>query len=292
VKKIISLAFTIVTVILLGASPVLAGSDNYSAYFYQPEAEKGHNYAQDQILVSFRQNVEPSEMSLIHRQYGGSVKGTISALGVQVVNIPQGKVVEKVKAYSANPKVAYAEPDYQCQAIGSPDDIYFGMQWGLGKIEATQAWDVTQGNGNINIAILDTGVDIDHPDLAGKVIANVNFSSSSTTDDIHGHGTHVAGIVAANTNNGIGVTGVGYDSTIMNVKVLGDNGSGFYSSLATGIVWAADNGAEIISLSLGGTTSSITLENIINNATRNQRKTFIPSRRPARNSTNFNLNLF
>ena len=82
------------------------------------------------------------------------------------MRIPPGKVAEKVKAYSANPAIAYAEPDYRCQAIGNPDDYYSGMQWSLNKIEAFQAWDVTNGSRNVNIAILDSGVDVDHPDLA------------------------------------------------------------------------------------------------------------------------------
>ena len=85
-------------------------------------------------------------------------------------------------------------------------------------------------------------------------------------DDVYGHGTHVAGIAAAMTNNGIGVAGLGYTSTIMNVKVLGDTGSGAYSGIASGIIWAADNGAEIINMSLGGSSTSSTLEDAINYA--------------------------
>jgi thermitase len=134
------------------------------------------------------------------------------------------------------------------------------------KFEAPQAWEVTTGSPSINIAILDTGVDLDHPDLADKIVSNMNFSSSPTVDDVHGHGTHVAGIAAAMTDNGVGVAGLGYSSTIMNVKVLGDTGSGAYSSIASGIVWAVDNGAEVINMSLGGSSPSSTVENAINYA--------------------------
>jgi thermitase len=232
-------------------------------FAYSDENNKKVDFAPAEIIVKFKPNVGPSEMALVHRKSGGQVKKTIPSLGVQIVNIPHGHVPDKVKAYSANPAISYAEPNYQCQVVGSPDDNYINLQWSLSNIKAPQAWDVTRGNRNINIAILDSGVDLDHPDLADKIVANANFSSSPTTDDLYGHGTHVAGIAAANTNNGIGIAGIGFDSTIMNVKVLGDNGSGFYTWVATGITWAADNGAEIINLSLGSTSYSITLENAV-----------------------------
>jgi thermitase len=105
--------------------------------------------------------------------------------------------------------------------VGTPNDPGFGNQWGLHKVEAATAWDTTTGSAGVSIAILDTGVDQNHPDLKDKIVKNVNFTGSSTVNDVHGHGTHVAGIAAASTNNGIGVAGLGYDSTIMNVKVLG-----------------------------------------------------------------------
>jgi thermitase len=224
---------------------------------------KDTEFAPGEILVKFKPNVLPGEMAQAHRQHEGQVKKTITAIGVQVVTIPRNQEIEKIRAYSKNPLVAYAEPNYLCQVVGRPDDNYFDKQWGMNKVEAPQAWDVTTGNREVNIAILDTGVDLDHPDLGSKVITSINFSNSSTTDDIYGHGTHVAGIAAASTNNGVGVAGLGYDSTIMNVKVLGDNGSGFYTWVANGIIWAADNGAEVINLSLGSTFYSVTLENAV-----------------------------
>jgi thermitase len=172
----------------------------------------------------------------------------------------------KAKAYSSNARVAYAEPDYVAEAVGGPDDPYFDLQWGLNKVEAPQAWEVTTGSPSINIAILDTGVNSDHPDLANKVISNVNFSNSRTTDDVYGHGTHVAGITAAMTNNDIGVTGLGYTPPIMNVKVLSDIGAELHSPIASGIIRAADNAAEVINMSLAGSAASSTLEDAINYA--------------------------
>ena len=132
------------------------------------------------------------------------------------------------------------------------------------KIGAPVAWDVTNGN-NQKIAILDCGVysesspfrapdnQTGHPDLRGKVVLEMNFSDATTgADDLCNHGTLMAGIAAANTNNGAGVAGVGFNAQILNAKVLDDNGDGFDSWVASGIVWATDNGANVISMSLGG----------------------------------------
>jgi thermitase len=224
------------------------------------------DFSSEQILVKFKPCTSLPEVAQVHRQLGGQVKETIPNIGVQVVTVPKGQAMAKVKAYSTHPKVDYAEPDFMVQALGSPNDPGFVNQWGMVKVQALQAWDVTTGSSQVNIAILDTGVDLDHPDLATKIISNINFTTSPTADDAYGHGTHVAGIAAAITNNGLGVAGLGYTSTIMNVKVLGDDGLGYWSGVAQGIVWAADNGAEVINMSLGGSSGSSTVESAINYA--------------------------
>jgi thermitase len=224
------------------------------------------DFSSQQILVKFKAGTSLPEVAQIHRQLGGKVKESIPGIWVQVVTVPKGQAKEKAKAYSSNARVAYAEPDFTAQALGSPDDPFFTNQWGLTKVGASQAWDVTTGSPSINVAILDTGVDLDHPDLANKIMSNMNFSGSNTTDDVYGHGTHVAGIAAAITNNRIGVAGLGYASSIINVKVLGDDGMGYWSWVAQGIIWAADNGANIINLSLGDSSTSSTVEDAINYA--------------------------
>jgi thermitase len=259
-KTIVALA---IAVLLISSFPTIvfaAPPDNPT-----PVSE----FSSQQILVKFKPDVTLPDVAEIHRQLGGQVKQSITGIGVQVVTVPKGQEMAKAKAYSANARVAYAEPDYLAQADGSPDDPGFVNQWGMVKIQAPQAWEVTTGSPGINIAILDTGVDLDHPDLANKIISNINFSSSATVDDVYGHGTHVAGIAAAMTNNGIGVAGLGYSSTIMNVKVLDDYGSGTYSGVASGIIWAVDNGAEVINMSLGGSSPSSTLEDAVNYAWNN-----------------------
>jgi thermitase len=256
-KTIVAL---VIAILLISSFPIVVFADPPDV----PPPVSG--FSQDQILVKFQHNVGLPEAAQIHRQLGGQVKETIPGIGVQVVTVPKGQAKEKAKAYGLNAKVTYAEPDFVAQALGNPDDPYFGLQWGLTKVEAPGAWEVTTGSPSVSVAILDTGVDLDHPDLADKLINNINFSNSATADDVYGHGTHVAGIAAAITSNGIGVAGLGRDATIMNVKVLGDTGSGTYSAIASGIIWAADNGAEVINMSLGGYAASSTLEDAINYA--------------------------
>lgn len=138
-----------------------------------------------------------------------------------------------------------------------PDDELADKQWGLTQISAEPAWAVGRGAG-IVIAIVDTGVDLDHPDLAGKIVPGYDFvDDDDVAQDEHGHGTHVAGIAAAHTGNGIGIAGVAPDAKIMPVRVLDEEGSGSGADVAAGIRWAADQGAHVINLSLGENTQAV-----------------------------------
>ena len=130
------------------------------------------------------------------------------------------------------------------------DDPYSDKQWALSRIQAPKLWQVTTGDHDILVAILDTGVDKNHEDLAGKVAAEVNFTESPTLSDINGHGTHIAGIIAATSNNGKGIAGLAPESRLLNVKVADDRGRCQATDVARGIVWAVDNGAKVINLSL------------------------------------------
>jgi thermitase len=224
------------------------------------------SHAPDRILVKFKPGTPENTRASVNAKLGGRVVETIPGIDVQVVSVPKNTEVEKIGQYKKDRNVEFAEPDYVATAILTPDDHYFRYQWGMTKIQAPDAWSVTTGSSAIDIAILDTGIDQDHEDLAAKIVANKNFTLSRTVDDLYGHGTHVAGIAAAITNNAVGVAGVGFNTKLMNVKVLNDSGSGYYSWIANGITWAANNGAKVINMSLGGTSSSSTLESAINYA--------------------------
>jgi len=187
-----------------------------------------------------------------------------------VLKVSKGSSARIIEALRKNFNVEYAEEDAVALALETPNDPGFPNQWGLTKIKAPGAWDATHGEGSVDIAIVDTGININHPDLGSKIALSINCTLSgcpaATTTDPDGHGTHVAGIASAITNNGIGVAGLSWDGRLMSVKSLDDNGSGYYSWIANGIIAASDAGAEVINLSLGGTSSSYTLESAVNYA--------------------------
>jgi thermitase len=151
-------------------------------------------------------------------------------------------------------------------AVMAANGDYSGRQWAIPKIMAPQAWEVTSGANNVVIAVLDTGIDKQQEDLVGKVIAEVNFTDSRTTEDIYGHGTHVAGIIAAWTESGAGVAGLAHDCRLVNVKVADDQGRFDSSVAARGVIWAVDHGANVINMSLVSMEPSPGLEQAINYA--------------------------
>lgn len=224
-----------------------------------------HAALTDRIIVKFHPTVSSQTRDDLVKQIPISKKENLRLKDTVVLNVPKGQANSLAKQLSKNPNVQYAEEDFVAKTLDVPNDPDYANQWGLPKIFAPQAWNVTHGSASTLIAITDTGIDGSHPDLAGKIVARANFTTDPDTDN-NGHGSHVAGIAAADTNNGIGVAGTGYNTKLLSVKVLDSSGSGYYSWIANGITWAADNGAKVISLSLGGSSSSQTLQNAVNYA--------------------------
>ncbi len=258
---------------------------NYHNTSVDAKINGGEPRFRGQVLVKFKDSASSTVVNREVRRHNGQVLKKFNQIGALVLKIPEGKEDEVVSALSKNADVEYAEADYIAQAVefpfNPPDDvIYAANQWGLnntgqsiggqiGKLDADisadLAWQTSLGT-NVKVAILDSGVDISNPDLNGKTDLKQDFTGSGTTDDLYGHGTHVAGIVAANTNNSVGVAGTCPGCRLMVGKVLDNSGSGAYSWIANGIIWSADNGAKVINLSLAGPYSSYTLQNAINYA--------------------------
>ena len=233
-----------------------------------------------QIIVKFRDN---GSAAGVLRQHGLAAGPGIGSTGAQLVKVPAGSEAQVVEGLSRNPAVEYAEPDEPVTATTA--DEYFPRQYALqnngqqftntagtlavaggtadADVDAVEAWGVTRGNG-IKVAVLDSGVASDNVDITPKVVARANFTNGKTGEDTYGHGTHVAGIVAA-ADNTVGVAGVCPGCTILDGKVLNDSGVGSSSSLANGINWAVNNGAKVINMSLG-VRASRTLEAAVNNA--------------------------
>jgi subtilisin family serine protease len=157
--------------------------------------------------------------------------------------------------------VRYVERDQAVMRItaadvmqDTPTDPLWGQQWGPALTEAPTAWAVTRGSPSVVVAVLDTGVDFSQPDLQGAFVPGYDFVNNDADPiDDHGHGTEVAGIVAARADNGLGGAGLCPRCSIMPVKVVGADGRATEGNVASGITWAADHGARVINLSLGGT---------------------------------------
>lgn len=221
-------------------------------------------YVPGEILVKFR----PGTGAISSLIRGDTASERISDIDVTIVKIRPGTSIFKaIVDYRKNPNVLWAEPNYVASAADVPNDPDYSIQWGLSTINCPSAWSLTKGNSGVIIAIIDSGVDLQHPEFSGKLIPGWDFvNKDAIPDDDNGHGTHCAGIAAASTDNGIGVAGVGWNSAIMPVKVLDAKGNGSYTNIANGILYAAKNGAKVISLSLGGKNSSNTLLSAINTA--------------------------
>lgn len=227
--------------------------------------------SENEIIVKYKSATPETDRQAQRKALKTIVRQQNKQIGFEVVQIQEGTVSEVIKKYKQNPQVEYAEPNFKATMFVVSNDTALQQQWGLFKINAANhsaksAWDITTGNEQIKVAVLDTGIEATHADLTGKVVAEFNFTDSASANDANGHGTHVAGIAAAATNNGSGIAGSGYNTTLLNGKVLGDDGSGYYSWIANGIVWAADQGAKVINLSLGGPSSSQAMQDAINYA--------------------------
>jgi thermitase len=263
--------------------PGLFGEDVAADGIVSSRVPVASQVAADELLVTFAPGAQGGVQQRISSQRELSVVGALPELPAELVRFAAGHRVRAlawlhaqrgVESVQPNvieyPDKAACEPASDCTVPNDPD---FPDQWYLenalgnplppdagapiygSDVDAPLAWARTRGSPEVRIAVVDTGVDAGHPDLAGKVVAAANFTASTTTADLAGHGTHVAGIAAADFDNGIGVAGMAPHARLMDVKVLAvdANGrtAGDCADVADGIVWAADHGANVINLSLG-----------------------------------------
>jgi subtilisin family serine protease len=182
--------------------------------------------------------------------------------GAEVVSVARGTSVEAAaRELEAQPGVVFAEPNYIYRTMAMPNDPRFGALWGLHQasdrdIDAPDAWEEQTGSAAINVAIVDTGVAYDHPDLAANMLSGYDFfDEDADPRDDHGHGTHVAGTIGAVGNNVTGVTGVNWDISLLPVRVLGPDG-GTVETVTNGFAYAAAQGAKVVNASLGGSGES------------------------------------
>jgi len=258
--SLLGLAFI---VLLAGYAAVSDGLDG--AILPVPVVRAEPEFKPGELLVRFEAGVSFLAIEATNQKLDASVIETIPELNLYRLRIPEklATVAEMVELYQHTAGVVYAEPNYIAYALETvPDDPRFGEQWGLDKIGSPAAWDIITGTNDVIIAIIDTGIDYCHPDLdGGRYIGGYDFINQDDDPmDDEGHGTHVAGIATADTNNGVGIAGLAWNSQFMGVKVLDAVGVGSYFDLAQGIRYAADNGARVANISLGGPFPGLTLE--------------------------------
>ncbi len=218
-----------------------------------------NKWAKGQILVQPRTGLSEKQLSHVLQRSKGRSKAKIGKLNVHIVEVPPQAEEAVARALSRNPHIKFAEVDGLMPPGFVPNDPSFSKQWHLQKIQAPTAWDSSQGLGVI-IALLDTGLDSNHQDLKGHLVTGWNaVSQNSSTSDIHtyGHGTAVAGVIGAITNNGVDVAGVAGKGKIMPIRISNrSDGRAYWSDIAKGLNWAADHGAKVANISYSVTNSS------------------------------------
>jgi thermitase len=226
-----------------------------------------------EYLIKFKPGASRATREGVIAAQGGKIFDRVAHLDVEVAAFPALKANKNaraaeviVNAIKHNPNIEYIEPNYIYSVNFTPNDPGLSSQYAWNNIQAYTAWDVTQGNSSTVVAIVDTGIQRNHPDLDSKIVAGYDYVQNDTAaDDGNGHGTHVAGTSAAETNNGTAGAGTCPNCNLMPVRVLDNNGSGTLANVAKGIEFAANNGAKVINLSLGGGGSS-TLQSAVDNA--------------------------
>lgn len=210
----------------------------------------------NEVLVSFDGAIPGDAAAWVAAQ-GGQVLSRNDAIHFLAVRLADAAAADRfIAAAQQRADVVLAERDGYTHADFTPNDPMFSQQYAPQAVGLPNAWDVTLGSHAVRVAILDTGIKTNHVDLVGNLCGPfAAFDGSGTIVDGNGHGTHTSGIAAAGVNNGIGIAGAG-NSCLMGAKVLSAGGGGQWSWLADGITWAADNGADVISMSLGGSGGS------------------------------------
>jgi len=237
-------------------------------------------YVPGELLVKYRPSRRAAASEHFRSRWGVSTLRRFRRMAVDHLKLPRDMSVEEaLEIYRNDPDVEYAEPNYLRYATATPNDPFFGNLWGLDNgadtdIDAPEAWDITTGSSSVVVAVLDSGVDYNHPDLAANIWTNpgeipgngVDDDGNGFIDDVNGwdfvdndnnpmdtadHGTHVAGTIAATGNNSTGITGVTWTANVMVLKFIDTTGSGTVADEVAAIDYAIANGANIINASFG-----------------------------------------
>jgi subtilisin family serine protease len=248
------------------------------------------------VMIQFEQGVSEAERIQLIEQMGGELVTWMAPIDTAIVNLQaanQRNISRAMQELASVPQVVMAEYDAQTSPIlaEAPGRTAYATQstipptpvqvndpdfnnpqrvYAPSLIQLTTGWGYSMGQSNVVVAVVDSGVNAQHPDLQGRILPGYDFvNNDNDPDDDHGHGTHVAGIIAANANNGIGSAGVCPNCSILPVKVLNSSNVGTWSDVVQGIIYAVEQNAGVINLSLGGTSDIQTVRNAVNYAVEN-----------------------
>ena len=254
---VLILVTTLLSGLGTGGHPALAARNETrvggnTAPAVQPPFTSGN--LQPALLVQLCAGVGPAILDSWRAAWGGEQGEPLDGAGLYRLRVAggTGALPGALRALNAVPGVVYAEAEGRLQTMLVPNDTLYPRQWHLPQISAPAAWDYTTGSRSIIVAMIDTGVAADHPDLAGQLVAGYNFVADTTNpNDDNGHGTYTSGLVAALFNNGVGVAGVAPNVRVMPIKILDKDGGGNVGDFARGIHFAVDHGARVINVSAG-----------------------------------------
>ena len=266
------------------AIPALAAGLLFGLGAGEVAAQSAAPFRDGTILVGFRAGTSAADAHAAATRVGATDSRVVGA-GTHVLSVPSGKVETTIAALRGNAMVRYAEPDYLISVSMTPDDPDYSQLWGLRKVAADEAWDVTTGSNDVVVGVVDTGIDYTHPDLAANVWTNDGslghcragthgfdaISNKCDPMDDHFHGTHVSGTIGAVGNNNLGVIGVNAHVSVMGLKFLDSHGSGYTSDAVDAIDWGvkakqAGVNLRVLSNSWGGGPYSQALKDEIDKA--------------------------
>jgi len=212
--------------------------------------DKSHAVKRE-VTVKFKVNPNDNELAKIYQDINGKMKRHWDHYWI--FKSKTKETDRLIQYFTSRQDVEFAEPNFLLLPNKLPNDpLFMRYQWNLPMINADKAWNISQGNESIIVAVVDTGVYLGHEDFQGKLVKGYNvLTDTNDAMDDNGHGSHVAGIISASTNNTIGIAGLSWNNKIMPIKAIGADGTGSSFDIAKGIRWAADNGARVINMSVG-----------------------------------------
>lgn len=236
-----------------GATPQPASFGNTADILFVEDADpavKALPYTETELLIQPYPGADPAALAALYEEQGASVVAMLGEIEASALEVSFGQLEPVAQALAESGLIETVQKDYIYQASATPNDPDLGFQLHLPQIGAQQAWDETVGSAAIVVAIVDTGVEPDHPDLRDKIIEGWNAITGDTDyADGVGHGTLVAGTAAAASDNGVGVAGVAWNSPLLVVRVADNLGRSSARHIATGILWAVAHGARVINVS-------------------------------------------